>query len=327
MSSKASKASTASNARQRLVVSIVFLIAAGCSLPAETSDQTEASATPQPTQSVTTDVVYGHKDGLALTFDVYHPSAPNGAGVISVVSAGWRSSWETMQQFVKTPDGLRPMNMEEIEAVGSYLPAHSYVSLLDKGYTVFALRHGTSPKYPLADIVTDLRRGVRYIRHYASDYDVDAERIGVWGGSAGGHLSLLLATASEPPMSEPSEEFEIEPVSVAAAVAYFPPTDLERFGTSQIRETFPAMVLNSEQAREFSPIRYVSATDPPSLILHGDADETVPYLEGQTMYEALRAAGVTTELITVEGSGHGFYDDDAVRANAAMVDWFERHLN
>ena len=179
----------------------------------------------------------------------------------------------------------------------------------------------------MADIVGDLRRGVRYIRYYASDYDVDAERIGVWGGSAGGHLSLLLATAPEPPISEPSEEFESEPASVAAAVAYFPPTDLERFGTPQIRQAFPAMILNLEQAREFSPIRYVSAADPPSLILHGDADETVPYLEGQTMYEALRAAGVITELITVEGSGHGFYGDDAVLANTAMVDWFEQHLN
>ena len=313
--------------RHCIVVSIIILCAAGCRATPDTSESDNVSAAAPPATSVTTDVVYGHKDGLALTLDGYHPSVGNGAAVISIVSAGWRSSWETMQQFVRTPDGLRPMTMEEIREVGSYLPAHNYVSLLERGFTVFAVRHGTSPQYPMADIVGDLRRAVRYIRYNASDYSVDSERIGVWGGSAGGHLSMLLATNPEPEISDPVEDFESESTRVAAAVAYFPPTDLERWGTSQIRDAFPAVVLNREQAREFSPIHYVSAADAPSLILHGDVDELVPILEGQTMVEALTDAGVTAEIITIEGSGHGFYAAAAVRANAAMVDWFEQHLN
>jgi fermentation-respiration switch protein FrsA (DUF1100 family) len=276
---------------------------------------------------VTTDVVYGHKDGLALTFDVYHPPDPNGAGVISIVSAGWRSSWETMQQFVATPDGLRPMTREEIDAVGGYLPAHNYMGLLDRGFTVFSVRHGTSPRYAMADIVGDMRRAVRYIRFHAGDYMVDAERLGVWGGSAGGHLSLLLATTAEPGVPGANDAFEREPARVYAAVAYFPPTDLERWGTSAIRGQFPAVDVDATAAAEYSPIRHVSGDDAPSLILHGDLDLLVPIEEGETMYRALQESGVESEFIAIAGSGHGFNQDDAVRANAAMVDWFERHLN
>ncbi|HNG33415.1 MAG TPA: alpha/beta hydrolase, partial [Blastocatellia bacterium] len=121
------------------------------------------------------DVVYGHKDGMALTFDVLKPKAnANGAAVIFMVSGGWVSAYAPPQRM-----------------------ADQFKDLLDKGFTVIPVRHGSSPKYLIPEIVADVRRAVRYIRFNAKQWGVDANRLGVFGGSAGGHLSLVLGTASD----------------------------------------------------------------------------------------------------------------------------------
>ena len=124
---------------------------------------------------ITPDVVYGHKAGLAMTYDVYTPETDaNRAGVLFMVSGGWYSQWAP------------PEN-----AKGLFKP------LTDKGFTVFAVRHGSSPQFGIPDAVADVRRAVRYIRLNADKYHVDPNRLGVFGMSAGGHLSLVLGTASD----------------------------------------------------------------------------------------------------------------------------------
>jgi acetyl esterase/lipase len=253
---------------------------------------------------VTTDVVYGHKDGLALTFDVHRPAQPNGAGVISIVSGGYQSSVE----------------MSRLIARGLYPP------LSAKGFTVFAVRHGSSPRYPMSAIVADTRRAVRFIRQHAREYGVDPDRIGVFGSSAGGQLALLLGTTADAGDSSASDAVLRESSRVAAVVAYFPPTDLIRWGTERIRQAFAAMRLTDAEAAEYSPIRSVSSGDAPSLIVHGDADPVVPVVEGETMHAALTKAGVPASFVRIEGAGHGFEGADLERANAAMVRWFDRHL-
>ncbi len=145
------------------------------------------------------DVVYGHKeDGLALMLDVHRPAQPNGAGLICVVSGGWQSSVELARMF-----------------------AQVYPPLNEKGFTVFAVRHGSWPKYPLSSIVADMRRSVRVIRQHAREYGVDPSRIGVFGNSAGGHLALLLGTtgdAGDPAAADRSSRMQ----HVAAVVANYP---------------------------------------------------------------------------------------------------------
>src|SRR5688572_21128866 len=249
--------------RLRSPVALLALVACVCSTSAPVIGDAQAPAR-QP--SVTTDVVYGYKDGLALTFDVHRPAQPNGAGVIAIVSGGWQSSVEMSRLIV---DGyLSPL-------------------LNDKGFTVFAVRHGSSPRYPMSAIVADTRRAVRFIRQHAGDYGVDPNRIGVYGGSAGGQLALLLGTTADSGDSSASDAVLRESSRVAAVVAFFPPTDLSRFGTQRIRQAFAAMRLTDAEAAEYSPIRFVSPGAAPSLIVHGDADTTVPMVEGETMHAAL----------------------------------------
>jgi acetyl esterase/lipase len=263
--------------------------------------QPEAAPARQP--SVTTDVVYGHKDGLALTFDVHRPAKPNGAGVIAIVSGGYQSSVEMSRLIV---DGyLAPL-------------------LNEKGFTVFAVRHGSSPRYPMSAIVADLRRAVRFIRQHGGEHGIDPDRIGVYGGSAGGHLALLLGTTPDSGDPSASDATLRESSRVAAVVANFPPTDLSRFAN---RRSIPATAaLTEAEAAQYSPIHFVSLGAAPSLIVHGDADEVVPIVEGEAMYEALTKAGVISSFIRIEGAGHAFEGADLERVNAAMVQWFERHL-
>ena len=251
--------------------------------------------------SVTTDVVYGHKDGLALTFDVHRPAQPNGAGVIAIVSGGWQSSVEMAQIF-----------------------SQAYPPLIEKGFTVFAVRHGSWPRYPMSSIVADVRRSVRFIRHHAKEYGVDPSRLGVFGNSAGGHLALLLGTTGDSGDPSAADAVLRESSRVAAVVANYPATDLARWATQQ-----PVFKFTEAEAAQFSPIRFVSPGSAPSLIVHGDADTAVPIDQGETMHAALTKAGVPASFIRIKGAGHGFEGAapaDLERASSAMLQWFERHL-
>jgi acetyl esterase/lipase len=287
-----------SGARLRSPVVLLALAAGVCSATAHGIVTTPG---PPLQPAVTADVVYGHKDGLALTFDVHRPAQPNGAGVISVVSGGWQSSVEMSRLFVR-----------------------GYAPLIAKGFTVFAVRHGSSPRYPMSAIVADMRRAVRFIRQHAGEYGVDSNRIGVYGGSAGGQLALLLGTTADAGDPSASDAVLRESTRVAAVVAFFPPTDLARWAN---RRAFPATAaLTDAEAAQYSPIRFVSPAAAPSLIVHGDADTVVPMVEGETMHAAVTKAGVPGSFMRIEGAGHDFSGADLERVNAAMVHWFERHL-
>ena len=118
------------------------------------------------------DVIYGRKHGLAMTMDVFTPKEKaNGKGVIFCVCGGWFSN--------------KP---------GSSVSAY-FKPFLDRGYIVFAVVHGSQPKFTIPEVLEDMHRAVRFIRHNAKKYGVDPEKLGIAGGSAGGHLSLMQGTA------------------------------------------------------------------------------------------------------------------------------------
>jgi acetyl esterase/lipase len=270
-----------------------------------------AQALVQPSVEIIPDVVYGHKDGLAMTFDVLKPKAnANGAAVIIMVSGGWVSPYSPPQQAA-----LRSKD------------------LLDKGFTVIAVRHGSSPKYLIPEIVSDVRRAVRFIRHNAKQWGVDPNRMGVFGGSAGGHLALMLGTASDDGDPNAKEDFMKESDRVASVVAYFPPVDLRPLArglnpqpSGGVLDRFPALNFEKEKAPDYSPIVHVSSDDPPTLLIHGDKDDLVPVNNSRVIHEAFQKNNVKTQLIIIEGANHGFRGEDAKRANAAMVSWFEQTL-
>jgi acetyl esterase/lipase len=260
-----------------------------------------------------------------MTFDVYLPLKPNGAGVILINSGGWESPFDTFK--VRSGDIYRYATNEEMFESDSW-HVLSPKLLVTNGFTVFEVRHGSEPKFEMQEIVTHVRRAVRFIRHHASDYGVDAARIGLWGGSASGHLSLLVGTSPEIELENTSQEWEKRPAAVSAIVAFAPPTDLAKFVTDNPAELDeqPVLRLTADQYREFSPVTYVSSNDPPTLIMHGNADESVPMVQGVLMFEALQNAGVESAFIEFDATSHSPTLEQAERGVVSALEWFEKYL-
>lgn len=250
------------------------------------------------------DVIYGHKDGMALTFDEFIPTAtkPNGAGLLFMVSGGWVSQWSPPERGIER-----------------------FKVLLDKGFTVFAVRHGSSPKYKVPDAVNDVRLAVRYIRAKSTDLGVDANRLGVFGGSAGGHLSLMLGTASDDGLPNGKNEIEKTSDRVACVVALFPPVDLRELTGPNDR--FPALDFKKELGETVSPILFVTPDDPPTLLIHGDKDKLVPISNSEKMLAEMKKNKIDCDFVVMPGAEHGFKGADSDKANALMADWFDKHLN
>ena len=273
------------------------------------------------------DVVYGRKYGTALTMDVFRPKKDaNGAGVVMIVSGGYFSSHEAINPAFAKP-------------------------LLDRGYTVFAVVHGSQPRYTVPEIVKDMNRAVRFIRHHAKEYGVDPARLGVTGASAGGHLSLMLGTAGTPGNPESSDPVERESSRVQVVGCFFPPTDWLNYGApgrelihakdhgKPFRASFDYREVDKESnlwvaitdterlrqiSRENSPITYVTADDPPTLIIHGDADTLVPLQQSESILARLKSAGVEGKLVVKPKLGHGWLT--MAQDMSTIADWFDAHL-
>ncbi len=271
------------------------------------------------------DVIYGRKYGTALTMDVFIPKQANGAGVVFAVSGGFFSAHEAISPGF-------------------------YAELLRRGYTVFAVVHGSQPKYTIPEILQDMHRAVRYIRAHAADYHIDADRIGITGGSAGGHLSLMQGTAGKD--GDPKARDPVERVSsrVQAVACFFPPSDFLNYGKpgeealgtgvlagfkapfdfeeldpkthAFVRITDPAR--RREIGRAISPVYHVTSRSAPTLIIHGDADKLVPIQQAQSFLARLKEAGVPAELVVKPGAGHGW--PGLGKDMKTVADWFDTYL-
>jgi len=251
--------------------------------------------------SIKADVVYGHKDGMALVYHVLTPENANGAVVVYMVSGGWVSRWAPPSRT-----------------------ADRFTDLLEAGFTVIPVHHGSSPRYHVPDAYADVSRAIRHIRLHGEEYGIDTDRIGVTGGSAGGHLSLMLGLDSDAGDLNAEDEVMRTSNEVAAVVAYYPPVDLRRLTGPSDR--FPALNFANELAASISPILYADPQDPPTLLIHGDEDTLVNISNSVIMLEEFEKQGVISDFITIPGAGHGFRGDDAVKAAKDRLDWFNKHL-
>ena len=271
----------------------------------------------------TQEVIYGHKFGTALTMDVFRPKPANGAGVIFLVSGGWLSSRDTP-------------NMVTIRL-------ESFKSFLDRGYTVFAVVHGSQPKFTIPEIVQDLHRSVRFIRHHAGEYGVHPQRLGITGSSSGGHLALMIATQGAPGSPAALDPVDRESSAVQAAACFFPPTDFLNWGgpgidgvgigtMAPIKAAFGprADTAASRQVygKEISPIYFITSTLPPVVLIHGDLDPTVPLQQSESFIQKATEAGAPVpKLVVRAGKGHGWGDFWKSEEDLKVFgDWFDACL-
>lgn len=284
------------------------LLAGGC-----------AKAGDEPPQVRKRDVIYGRKDGMALTMDVFTPQKKaNGAAIIFVVSGGWFSAHE---------------------AISIKLSRDIIDGLVRRGYTVFAVVHGSQPRYTIPDICHDINRSVRYVRYNAPTYNIVPDHIGITGASSGGHLALLQAMAGDYGNPDAADKIEGTSSRVQAAACFFPPTDFLNYGKTGENGlgegrlkgyAAPFAFAANDPAKKLaigrliSPITHVSADDPPTLLIHGGSDPLVPLQQSQSMVAALKKVGVPAQLIVKPGAGHGWPDLD--KSIPQVADWFDKYL-
>ena len=267
-----------------------------------------------PRLEVTKGVVYGHRQGQDLTIDVLRPAHPNGIGIVLMASGGWKSEAGSFRHWIAAP-------------------------ILRRGYTVFAVYHIPQPKATVMEITEEVYRAVRFIRHNAAQYGVDPQRLGVTGGSSGGHLSLMIATRGGPGDANATDPVDRESSAVQAVAIFYPPTDLLNLGNSTENlgdggppktfvHAFGPTVTNLEAwkiiGHEMSPIYYINSNLPPSLIYHGDADTLVTLDQSQRFQAEALKQGRTVELVIHHGGKHGWLSMpwDLLQ----FANWFDHYL-
>lgn len=261
----------------------------------------------------TEDVVYGRKFGTALTLDVIQPEKPNGCGILFMVSGGFFSSHEA----------INPV---------------SYQPFLERGYTVFAIVHGSQPKFTIPEIELDIHRAVKFVRHNAAKFGVDPKHLGITGGSAGGHLSLTMGTQGAKENPDIKDPVERESSEVQAVACFYPPTDFLNWSkpgddgvgygpTLKFQGAFGPQSFDAagrqKLGKEISPLYFVTSNMAPTLVIHGDVDELVPLYQAKIFEKRCAEVNATYKLIVREGKGHGWdlRDDMGICA-----DWFDEHL-
>ncbi|MCY2991758.1 MAG: alpha/beta hydrolase [Planctomycetota bacterium] len=180
--------------------------------------------------------------------------------------------------------------------------------------------------------IHDAKAAIRWLRANAQKYHVNPERIGVTGGSAGGHLSLLVGLTDPASNLEGDSGNPEQSSRVQAVVNVFGPTEMvgcyEKRSVAWIFRLFMGGTPSeaAERYKAASPVTYVSKDDPPILTLHGDKDALVPVEQAKLLDEKMKAAGASHALMIFQGQGHGFGGEHDKKAWEATWEFFDRHL-
>lgn len=206
------------------------------------------------------------------------------------------------------------------------------LTLAQNGYVAITVTYRLAPAYPFPAAVLDSKSAVRWLRANAAKYHVDPTRIGVTGGSAGGHLSQFLGVTAGVKKFDAGDNLD-QSSAVACVVNFYGPSDLTKsYGKSvdaaQVLPLFFAGDLSTKLREHIvgSPLYWVTPNAAPTLVVHGTEDKYVAYEQAGWMVDKLKASAVEAELLTLEGAGHGFKGADAEKAEKALLEFFGKHL-
>ena len=206
------------------------------------------------------------------------------------------------------------------------------LTLAQKGYVAVTITYRLAPAFPFPAAVLDSKAAVRWLRANAAKYHIDPQRIGVTGGSAGGHLAQFLGVTAGVHDFEGEGNLE-QSSAVKCVVNFYGPSDLtQSYGKSvDAAEVLPLFFGgNLEQKRREhilgSPLYWVNPNAAPTLCVHGTEDKYVGFEQAGWLVDRLKACAVEAELLRMEGAGHGFKGPDLEKAQAALLEFFARHL-
>ena len=269
-------------------------------------------------------VTYATVNGTTLQFDLAVPKEGGPfPAVVCMHGGGWRGGdRRELSSPTRGKDGKPGPSI--IEAIAA------------RGYAAVSISYRFAPANKFPAQIEDAKTAVRFLRANAKKFDIDPDRVGALGYSAGGHLALLLGTADKP--AEPSGAASggappEQDCRVGCVVSFFGPTDLSRYAaTPGIEDAFmvpflgPACKTDPEVYKRASPLERVTKGAAPVLMIHGTADVVVPILHAELMFKRLSDAGVPAELIKVRGEGHGWGGETAAKTLDQAAAFLDAHL-
>ena len=252
------------------------------------------------------DIPFAAPDGLQLKLHIVKPWKQPGSKKHPLVVFVQGSAWTKPNQYWEIPQLSR---------------------LAAQGFVVATVTHRSCFEAKAPAFLVDVKSAIRFLRANAEAYDVDPDRVCVWGTSSGGNAALLAGMTGD----DPAFENDVCPgysTKVQAVVDCFGPTDLVRMMDVQYADVRPEdaslfMALAGGQTADacrpamalISPIRYAEPCRdfPPMLILHGDADPVVLYEDSERLYRRLTDLGYEADLVRVIGAEHeGSFWSEAV---------------
>jgi acetyl esterase/lipase len=260
----------------------------------------------EPTKSAAlplkSDIEFAKAGGISLTLDAFVPDGPGPFPTCILVHGGGFVRGDK-QTYIK------PL----------------FAPLSEAGFTWFTINYRLAPEHRWPACAEDVATAVRWVRSHAKEYKVDASRIALIGESAGGHLVSYVGARSA------------KELGLAAVVPFYAPHDLElqvknrnALGES-MQALFGLTDLNDEawnRLHDASPSTYVHAGMPPYLLIHGDKDAQVPYVQSTRFQEQMKAAGNSCELITITDGAHGMGGWEKLGSNyqPQLVAWLKKAL-
>ncbi|MCX7917045.1 MAG: alpha/beta hydrolase [bacterium] len=256
------------------------------------------------------DVVYGEVDGVKLYLDIIKPKEISSKMpvIVFVHGGGWKSG---------------------DKQGGTY----RLIPFAQKGYFCVSINYRLSNVAKFPAQIEDCKCAIRFLRANAEKYNIDPDKIGAWGPSAGGHLVALLGTTGNTKEFDGKGGWEGYSSKVNAVCDWFGPSDFltgieksEKQGSAYmvIGELLGGVIENiKEKAKKASPVYYVNKECPPFLIMHGDKDNVVPYIQSQILYEKLKENNVPVTLVKIKDGGHGYgFKNKALEFVESFFDYY-----
>jgi acetyl esterase/lipase len=280
-----------------LFFSLILLLSALCSFPAYSQEKTTPlsdtarwASTINGQYWIQPDITYGVANNYTLKLDVWQRINQNTPAptLIYYHGGGWIFGDRTGATLL-------------------FLP------FLEMGWNVINVEYRMASVSLAPAAVEDCRCALRWAIKNAKQYNIDTDRIVLTGHSAGGHLSLITGMLPEGTGLDNNCD-GTEKLRVAAIINWYGISDVTDLLAGPNRKNYAAMWMGSQTdplaiAKRVSPLTYVRAGLPPILSIHGDADPVVPYDQSARLHQALTAAGVPNELVTIKGGAHGQFKD------------------
>lgn len=256
------------------------------------------------------DVIYGNVDGRNLYLDIIKPKKYESKipVIVFIHGGGWKSG--------NKQSGI-----------------YRLIPFAERGYFCATIGYRLSGEAKFPAQIEDCKCAIRFLRGNSEKYNIDSEKIGVWGLSAGGHLSALLGTTSDTKEFEGKGGWSEYSSKVNAVCDWFGPSDfLIGFEKSE-KENSPYRVISELLggdienligiAKKASPVYYVNKNCPPFLIMHGDKDNVVPFIQSLILYNKLKENSVSATLIKIKNGGHGMgFKNKAMEFVMAFFDYY-----